>query len=126
MSWFAEHKSEVFMAAGLAIMAMVLLRIWMRASRRRRKDNSPIVRAGDQMKKATPQKHDSTRLAEFLAEIDRQKVMMYDMVREFQADVDTRTRVLQQYTVTAERLAERLEKAIKRAEQLGIDPDKEK
>lgn len=100
--------------AGCALLTFILLkRTFRRLGRRKKYDSAPIER----IPRPTSQWDGAQRDA--LAQVERQKVEMYDMSRDLNAELSSRIIVLEQLVGESQKKIERLEELL--AEAKGME-----
>ena len=115
MILLAEISQYILFAAGLCVLIWLILRRSHGRPGRSRPDNEPLVRT------PRPEKATNVGLIDAPADVARWEVAMHETARDMKAELDTKMVALQTLTRMAQAESERLEAAIARARQLGLD-----
>lgn len=115
MILLAEISQYILFAAGLCVLIWLILRRSHGRPGRSRPDNEPLVRT------PRPEKTTNVGLIDAPADVARWEVAMHETARDMKAELDTKMVALQTLTRMAQAESERLEAAITRARQLGLD-----
>lgn len=112
MNPFAQFKPELVIAGTMA----VLVWLWMRRMRSSHSAALAPHRSLGTLKQESP----PTSTADMPSAMLRWQVELHEIARDTKAEIDTKMRALQAITRSATEAAERLERAIARAERLGL------
>lgn len=118
---FGELRlSDIGFAAGAALMSFILLRRYFAHRKKQRKEDprEPVTSAKALGDRCEPRKEQP--LVDAPNQVLRWQVEMFDLVRDFKAEVNSRLVLLQSAVKSAESQAERLEKLIADARRLGL------
>ncbi|MFV2068526.1 MAG: hypothetical protein ACC645_16270 [Pirellulales bacterium] len=105
--------STLLFLAALCATILILLRRWSRYYRRRPRDTSPLVHV------KRPNQTDRSRPRDADAERIRAEVALHETARELSAKLDSKIRVLEYLTGTAEGQIRRLEALLDEARRVG-------
>ena len=109
MILFAMTRAAVFFFAGCALLTLILLKRSYRLGRRK-SSSAPIERIARPASKWDGAQRDT------LAQVERQKVDMYDMARDLNGQLSSRIIVLEQLVGESQQQIERLETLLAKAE----------
>ncbi len=121
MFLLASHLSTAMFALGVVLMIVILLRRHLRYRKRLRKEQVPSTQVRDQtaaLDKLGP--NSKQPLMSAPPEILRWQVEMHETARELKAELDSKISALQALVIQSRGEIERLEAALRRAEQLGL------
>ncbi len=110
MILFAMTRAAILFFAGCALLTLILLKRSYRHGRRK-SNSAPIERIARPTTKWDGVQRDT------LAQVERQKVDMYDMARDLNGQLSSRIIVLEQLVGESQRQIERLETLLAEAEQ---------
>lgn len=109
MMLLANNSAWALLLFAVALAIVILLRRSYRYFGRRHRGERPVVRVAHDPKRWDP------RPSDLSAELMRQEVQMHETARELSARLDSKIRVLEYLTATAEQQIGRLETLIERA-----------
>ena len=112
----SEHASSLLMLAGVGLAVYLLMR---GAGRSGRQSNDSDVDSR-QTKKLQAKRSRDAALADAPDEVLRWQVEMHETARDLKAEIDTKLSALQALVILARRESERLEQAIRRAENADV------
>jgi hypothetical protein len=113
---FSGNASTLLLVAGLALAAFFLLRgAGGLVARGRKKDADP-----QEIRKLLGQRSRDSALADAPPEILRWQVEMHETARDLKAEIDTKLAALSALTIAARQERERLEEALRQAENAGL------
>ena len=115
MEFARDNISTILAVIGMGLLIAIMLRRWSRIRRQRHTSKSPIEHV------PRPKDETGQPLANAPDDALRWQVEMHETARDLKGELDSKMGALQQLIGMARTESDRLEAAIARAEQLGID-----